>query len=122
MSEPLFQLCPICRGEKKIPPDAQICDLPASLRASGDCICTLGKYPGFAKTGLTLRQVEAWRMARQARPLVYAMEAWTVAGTDDEEPQPTEMVDGAEFKGKWEALEWAWARLEEGYHVRMWTR
>jgi hypothetical protein len=52
----------------------------------------------------------------------YAIEAWTIANKDDEEPAPTEMVDSKEFDTRQEAKEKAFDWLEAGYYVRLWHR
>ncbi len=73
MSEPLFQLCPLCHGTKRLPEGAQVCDYPAHL--NGACLCTLGRHPGFAETGLTMSQVERWMpKATAARRMVLELD------------------------------------------------
>jgi len=52
----------------------------------------------------------------------YAVEAWTVEDPDNEEPVETEMVDAVEFDKIEDAKVWAWARMEEGFFVRLWRR
>lgn len=54
--------------------------------------------------------------------MVYAVEVWTIYSPDDEEAQPTEIVDCQEFESLDEAKDWAWERMEEGYYTRMWRR
>jgi hypothetical protein len=55
--------------------------------------------------------------------LVYAVEAWVIPQDDDEEPAAEqEMYRSGEFRGKAEAMRWAWERMEEGFFVRLWRR
>ena len=62
-----------------------------------------------------------WESVR-AKPMVYAIEVWTVHSADDEEQAPTEMVECREFENQSHALYWAWARMEEGFFVRLFRR
>lgn len=54
--------------------------------------------------------------------MIFAVEAWTVNGADEEESAPTEMVECQEFAGELDARDWAWEKMEEGFFVRMFRR
>lgn len=54
--------------------------------------------------------------------MVFAVEAWSLPTSDDEEPCEEEMIESREFESEGDAMRWAFARMEEGYSTRLWRR